>query len=53
MISHEDASQIQLDLETNVDIGTVDRRTPPKCEPTIWNLVQTRTLGIGKFLISH
>jgi hypothetical protein len=38
---HENTSQIQLYLETDVDIGTVDSRTPPKRESTIGNLVQT------------
>ena len=34
-------------------VGTVYRGTPPKCESTIGNLVETRSLGIGQFLVSH
>jgi hypothetical protein len=45
--------QIQLDLETDVDIGSVDCGTPPKSEPTVWNLVETRPLSIGEFLVLH
>ena len=37
--SHEDASEIQLHLETDVDVGAIDRRTPPEREATIRNLV--------------
>ena len=37
----EDTSEIQLHLETDVDIGSVDGRRPPKRETTIRNLVET------------
>lgn len=50
---HEDACQIELNLETDVDIGTIDSRTPPQCESTIGDLIQTGPLGVGKFLVSH
>ena len=50
---HEDTSQIQLDLETDVDVRAIDRRTPPKCKATVRNLVQTGTLCICQFLIPH
>jgi len=48
---HENTSQIQLDLETDVDVGTVDSRTPPKREATVRNLVQTGTLRVGEFFV--
>ena len=51
--SHEDASQIKLHLETDVDVRAIDCRTPPKGKTTIGNLVQTGTLGIGQFFVSH
>ena len=38
---HENTSEIQLDLETDVDVGTVDCWAPPKSEPTVGNLVET------------
>ena len=50
---HEDTSQIQLYLETNVDVCSIDRRTPPESESPIGDLVQTGTLGIRKLLVSH
>lgn len=50
---HEDASQIELNLETDVDVGAVDCRRPPKCKPSIWNLVQTRALSVSEFFVLH
>jgi len=50
---HEDAREVQLDLEPDVDIGTVDRRRPPQREATVWDLVQTRALGVGQLLVLH
>ena len=38
---HEDSSEVQLDLETNVHVGSVDGGGPPKREPPIWNLIET------------
>jgi hypothetical protein len=49
----KDTSQVKLDLETNIDIGTVYCRRPPECEPTIWNLVETGPLCIGEFFELH
>lgn len=43
---HEDTSQIELDLETDVDIGAIDRWRPPQSEATIWHLIQTRALSV-------
>jgi hypothetical protein len=48
---HEDACQVQLHLETDIHIGTVDCWRPPQCEATIWDLVQTTPLGIGQLLV--
>ena len=50
---HKDSRQIKLNLETDVDIGTIDCRTPPERETTIGDLVETRPLSVGEFLISH
>ena len=49
----ENASQIQLYLETNVHIGTVYSGRPPEREPTVGDLVQPRTLSVGKLLELH
>lgn len=38
---HEDTSQIQLHLETDVDIGSVDGGRPPESEPSVGDLVET------------
>ena len=50
---HEDTSQIQLHLETDVYIGTIDSWTPPKSKSTIGDLVQTGALSVRKLLVSH
>ena len=50
---HENARQIQLDLETDVDVGSVDGRRPPEGEATVGNLIQTRPLGVGQLLVLH
>ena len=50
---HEDASQIKLHLETYVDISSVDSGRPPQGESSIGNLVETRSLGMSKFLVLH
>jgi len=50
---HKDTSQIELDLETDVYVGTVDSRTPPEGKSTIRNLIQTGPLCVREFLISH
>ena len=50
---HEDASQVELYLEADVDVGTVDCWRPPQSETTVWNLIETRTLGVGQFLVFH
>ena len=50
---HEDACEVQLHLEPHVNIGPVDGGRPPQCETTVWNLVETRTLCVGQFLVFH
>ena len=50
---HEDTGQIELDLETNVYVGTVDSGTPPERESTVWNLIQTGPLSVREFLVPH
>ena len=34
-------------------VSSVDGWGPPQCETTIWDLVQTGTLRIGKLLVLH
>ena len=45
-VIHEDAPQIQLDLETHIHIGAIDGRWPPQSKTSIPNLIQTWTLSI-------
>ena len=49
----EDTRQIKLHLETDVDVGSVDGRRPPKRKSTVWNLVETGTLGVRELLEFH
>ena len=37
---HEDSSEVQLDLEANVHIGSIDGGGPPKRESPVRNLVE-------------
>ena len=50
---HEDTRQVQLDLETDVDVGTIDGWTPPEREATVRNLVETRPLRVRQLLVTH
>ena len=50
---HEDTREIQLDLETDVNVRAVDCWTPPQREPTVGNLVQTGPLCVRELLVSH
>ena len=50
---HEDTGQIELDLETDIYVGTVDSWTPPERESTVRNLVQTGPLSVRELLVSH
>ena len=38
---HEDPSQIELHLETDIHVGSVDGWGPPERESSIWDLIQT------------
>jgi hypothetical protein len=49
----EYTSQIELNLETDVNVGSVDSGRPPEGEATVRNLVKTGTLGVGQFLELH
>ena len=49
----EDTGQVKLHLETDVDVGSVDSRRPPKRETSVGNLVQTGTLGVRELLEFH
>mmetsp|Transcript_62206 Transcript_62206/g.196851 ORF Transcript_62206/g.196851 Transcript_62206/m.196851 type:complete len:1067 (-) Transcript_62206:4174-7374(-) len=50
---HEDARQVQLDLETNVDVGAVDGRRPPQREAAVGDLVEPGALRVGELLVLH
>lgn len=50
---HKNACKIKLHLETNIHVGAIDCWTPPKGESSIRYLIETGTLGIGEFLVSH
>lgn len=43
---HENASQIQLNLETYVDVRSIYSGRPPQRETSVWNLIQTTSLGV-------
>jgi hypothetical protein len=49
----EDTSEIELNLETNVDVGAVDGRRPPKSKTAVGDLVETGTLGVCELLELH
>ena len=48
---HENASQIQLNLKSNVHVCAVDGWAPPEGESSIWYLTQAGTLRVGQFLM--
>mmetsp|Transcript_12178 Transcript_12178/g.50989 ORF Transcript_12178/g.50989 Transcript_12178/m.50989 type:complete len:398 (+) Transcript_12178:2351-3544(+) len=50
---HEDAGQIELNLEPHVHVRAVDRRRPPQREPTVGDLVQAAPLRVGQLLVLH
>ena len=50
---HKDSSQIQLNLETNVYVGSVDRWRPPKRKASIRDLIKTRSLRMSQLFILH
>ena len=50
---HEDTSQVKLHLETDINVGTIDGRTPPERESTIRDLIETGALRVRQLLVSH
>mmetsp|Transcript_19227 Transcript_19227/g.59289 ORF Transcript_19227/g.59289 Transcript_19227/m.59289 type:complete len:634 (-) Transcript_19227:308-2209(-) len=50
---HEDAGQVELDLEADVDVGAIDRRRPPEREAAVRDLVQPGALRVGQLLVLH
>ena len=50
---HEHSREIELDLETDVNIGSVDGRGPPHGETSIGDLRKTRSLSVGKLFKFH
>lgn len=50
---HEDAREVQLNLEADVHVGAVDGGGPPQREPPIGDLVQPRPLRVGQLLVLH
>ncbi|KAH0925107.1 hypothetical protein HID58_017363 [Brassica napus] len=50
---HEHSRQVQLHLETQVNIRPVNRRRPPESESSIRNLVKTRPLCVRQLLVLH
>ena len=48
---HEDARQVELDLEADVDVGAVDRRRPPEREAAVGDLVEARALRVRQLLV--
>jgi len=49
----EDTCKVQLNLESNVHVCTIDCRGPPESEATIGDLVETRALSVGQFFELH
>jgi hypothetical protein len=49
----KDTGQIQLYLETNIYVGSVNSRAPPQGEATIRDLIQPRSLGVSQLLELH
>ena len=50
---HENTRQIELDLESNVNVSTIDSWRPPQRETTVGNLSQTGSLGVGQLFELH
>ena len=50
---HEDARQVELDLEADVDVGAVDRRAPPEREAPVRDLVEATALRVRQLLVLH
>lgn len=50
---HENTRKIQLHLETNINVRSINGRRPPHGETSVWNLRKTRSLGVGQFFELH
>lgn len=50
---HINSRQVELNLETNVNVGSVDSRRPPKSKSTIRDLVEARSLSVSQLLEFH
>mmetsp|Transcript_35223 Transcript_35223/g.88355 ORF Transcript_35223/g.88355 Transcript_35223/m.88355 type:complete len:558 (+) Transcript_35223:1414-3087(+) len=50
---HEDACQVELHLEADINIGAVDGGAPPQREAAVGDLVQTAALRVGQLLVLH
>ena len=48
---HEDARQVQLDLEADVHVRAVDGGRPPQREPPVGDLVETAPLRVRQLLV--
>ena len=48
---HEDAREVELDLEAHVNVGAVDGRGPPERKAPIGDLVQAGPLGVRELLV--
>ena len=48
---HEDAGEIQLDLEADVHVGAINRRRPPQREAPVGDLIETAPLRIRQLLV--
>ena len=49
----EDPRQVQLDLEADVDVGSVDRWRPPQSEATVRDLIEAGPLRVRELLELH
>mmetsp|Transcript_42357 Transcript_42357/g.95840 ORF Transcript_42357/g.95840 Transcript_42357/m.95840 type:complete len:278 (-) Transcript_42357:3555-4388(-) len=50
---HEDACQVQLNLEPHINIGAVDCGGPPEREAAVRDLIQARPLRVGQLFVFH
>lgn len=41
---HVDTCKVELHLESNINVRSVYSWRPPKCEPSVWDLIKTRSL---------
>ena len=50
---HVNSRQVELDLEADVDVRSVNCRGPPKGKPSVWDLIQTASLCVGQLFEFH